>query len=142
MLNQLQCVLESSIVPKQRGETVNEREQPKPQQPKPRVKKPTDEQHKDKLKIDLNVNEASGSKGKEKLLDDDKIKEELFGGEKQTKKSRDKVLDDLLTLRQELEAKEAEEEVSKVILATRQTLFPLWTLERIQREEIDDLSVH
>lgn len=54
----------------------------------------------------------------------------------------DKVLDDLQALNQELEAKEAEEEVAKVTLATRHTLFPLWTLERIKKEAIDESSTY
>lgn len=81
ILNQLQGVSESSVVPKQGREVVKEKEQPKPQEskrqepkpqePKPQVKKPTVEQHENKPKIDLNVNEASGSKGNEKLINDD-----------------------------------------------------------------------
>ncbi|CAH1428187.1 unnamed protein product [Lactuca virosa] len=88
MLNQLQGVSESSAIPKQGGEDVKEKAQPKPQ-----VMKPTDEQHEDKPKIDAKVNEASGSIGKEKLLDDDdKVEEELSEGEKLIRKKLGKVV--------------------------------------------------
>ncbi|CAI9303575.1 unnamed protein product [Lactuca saligna] len=88
--------------------------------------------------IDPKVNEASGSKGKEKIIDDDEEKEEvLLDGEKLIRKNLDKVLDDLLILCKELEAKEAEARVVKVTLANQMSLFPPWTLERIQKEAIE-----
>lgn len=82
------------------------------------------------------------SKGKEKSIDDDEEEELLLEGEKLVRKKRDKVLDDLLILRKELEAKEAKARVAKVTLATQMSLFPPWTLERIQKEAIDHPNVH
>lgn len=98
-----------------KGEHVKDNEQPKYQdkkkptdkQPKPQNKKPSSEPHEEKPRITTKVNEALGSKGKEKLIDDEEEEELLSGGEKLVRKNRDKVLDDLLILRKELEAKEA-----------------------------------
>ncbi|CAI9283106.1 unnamed protein product [Lactuca saligna] len=56
-------------------------------------------------------------------------------GEKKLKRKNN------LSLR-ELEAKEAEDRVLNVTLATQMSVIPPWTLERIQKEEIDDPSVY
>ncbi|CAI9272811.1 unnamed protein product [Lactuca saligna] len=92
---------------------------------------------------DQKDNKASGSKGKEKVIDDDEEEEEgLSKGEKLIRKKCNMELDNLLNLRQELEAKEAEAEIAKVTLATQKSLFPPWTLERIQKEAGDDPTTH
>ena len=52
-----------------KGKKVNEKEERKPQD-----KKSTDEHHEEKPKIDPKVNEASGFKGKEKIIEYDEEK--------------------------------------------------------------------
>lgn len=47
-----------------------------------------------------------------------------------------------MNLWKELEAKEQETRISMITHETQMSLFPPWSLERIQKEAIDDLSVH
>ncbi|CAI9276534.1 unnamed protein product [Lactuca saligna] len=63
-------------------------------------------------------------------------------GKKIARKKGDKEIHNLLNLRQELEANDADAEIVKVTLATQKSLFPLWTLERIQKEAVDEPSTH
>ncbi|CAI9290477.1 unnamed protein product [Lactuca saligna] len=91
-------------------------------------------------------NEASASsKGKEKVLDEEEEQQqqqELLEGEKLLRKKRNRELNDLLRIRKELEDQEKEAKISKVTLETQKLLFPPWTMDRIQREAIDDPSIH
>ncbi|CAI9276088.1 unnamed protein product [Lactuca saligna] len=84
---------------------------------------------------DQKGNEASASnKGKEKLIDDEEEEEGLSKSEKLMRKKRDKELDDLLNLRKKLEAQEAEEKIEQIMLETQKSLFPPWSICRIQKE--------
>ncbi|CAI9279636.1 unnamed protein product [Lactuca saligna] len=88
----------------------------------PQAKQSTGEQEQaQKLKAnDQKGNEASTSKkGKEKLVDDnEEEEEELSESEKLVRKKRDKEHDVLLKIRKELEAQEAEDKITKVMLAS------------------------
>ncbi|CAI9300283.1 unnamed protein product [Lactuca saligna] len=67
---------------------------------------------------DLKGNEASGSKGKGKLIDDEEDE-----GEKLKRKSHDKDLDEYLRITREVDARDAQ-----VTLETQKILFPHWTV--------------
>ncbi|CAI9286669.1 unnamed protein product [Lactuca saligna] len=115
MLNQLEGVLGSDALPKQGGDKLDKdeirMEEPQPNQP-------TNEQHEENLKIDAQKE-----------------------GEKLVRKKHDMELDNLLHHHKELEAKEVEARVAKVTLETQKTIFPLWKIEKIQKEAIDGLSI-
>ncbi|CAI9272119.1 unnamed protein product [Lactuca saligna] len=97
----------------------------------------------DTLKTNPKVNEASGSKGKERIIDDDEEEEVLSDGEELVRKKRDKELDDILILHKELEGKEVEARVAKGYSRNKNVVFfPLWSLKRIQKEAINDPSIH
>lgn len=69
-------------------------------------------------RTDPKGNEASGSRGKGKVFDDEEEKEKLFDGEKLDSKKRDKEFNDLLRVRKELKDQEREAKIAKVTLAT------------------------
>lgn len=50
----------------------------------------------------------------------------------------DKQLDELNALRRKLDVEEAKARNSEVILENKKALFPAWTLERVQKEAIDE----
>lgn len=76
------------------------------------------------------------------MLDDEEEEEELSEGEKLIRKKHDIELDDLLRVHKELEDREMEAKIAKVTLETQKSHFPPWTMERIQKEAIDDLTTH
>lgn len=58
------------------------------------------------------------------------------------RKKCDKELDDLLNLRKDLEAQEAEAKKVKLMLETQKSLFPPWSMERMQKEANDDANIY
>lgn len=138
LLNQLQGVLGSDTILKQRGEEGKDQEKSKPQ-----VKKLTDEQHEEKPKIDQKVNEASRSgKEKEKFINDKEEEEMLSEGEKLIRKKRDNELNEIERVRKQLKAKERGEMAAKVTLQTQEYFFSPWTMERILNEAVDNPRMH
>ncbi|CAI9302449.1 unnamed protein product [Lactuca saligna] len=88
-------------------------------------------------------NEASGF-GKGKVVSKEDIEENVVMTEleKEARERRDKELDELDALRQKVDAKEADIKNTKPILENQKSLFPAWSLERIQKEAIDDLNLY
>lgn len=76
------------------------------------------------------------------VVDVEDEEEKLSESEKIIRKKRDYELDNLLRVHKELEDQEKEAEIGKVTLATQSTLFPLWSIQRIQKEVVDDPSTH
>lgn len=68
------------------------------------------------------------------------MQEELPEEEKLVQKKRDKELDDVMELKKESESNKVEERVVNVTLETQKSLFPPWTIKRIQKEAIDEPS--
>lgn len=89
---------------------------------------------------DLKGNEASGSKGKEKVIDDD-VEEEDDEGAKIKRKSRDTEIDENLRISKEPEAREKESREAQVTLETQKLLFPSWSMERILNEVVNNPNV-
>ncbi|CAI9294499.1 unnamed protein product [Lactuca saligna] len=58
------------------------------------------------------------------------------------RKKRNRELDDLLHIRKELEDQVKEAKIAKVTLEIQKSLFPPWTIERIQRETVDYLNIN
>lgn len=112
----------------------------------PEAKQTTGEQEQEQKpkENDQKGNEASASnKGKEKLFDKEEEEEEdLSESEKLVRKKRDKELDDLLKICKELEAEEAETKIAKMMLETQKSLFPSWSIQRIQKEAINNPIVY
>lgn len=80
MLNRIEGVLEAGSFLKQRGEA----KKPYTEEPKKRVHDSGEHELKPKLN-DPKDNEALGSKGKEKLIDEDEEEEDLSEGDKLTR---------------------------------------------------------
>ena len=55
---------------------------------------------------------------------------------------RDKELDDLQALRKKLETEEAKGKNVKLMLETQKSLFPPWSIERIQKKAIDNPNIY
>ncbi|CAI9260957.1 unnamed protein product [Lactuca saligna] len=64
------------------------------------------------------------------------------GDAEKSREKRDKVLDELNALGKKLDAEEAEVKISKLILENQKTLYPTWTLERIEKESLDDPNLY
>lgn len=115
------------------------------QQSKKETSKPTDTTMKPtinpKSKNEPNVNVASGSKGKEKLINersiDDSEEEEPNEHELKRRKAREAQIDEHNRIVREVEEKEKAEREAQVTLETRKLLFTFQTLERIMSEDID-----
>ncbi|CAI9300394.1 unnamed protein product [Lactuca saligna] len=74
--------------------------------------------------------------------EEEEEEEELYEGEKLVRKKHDKELDSLLHLCQELEDKEKKANIAKLTLETQKSLFPTWTMDRIQKQAIDALNIY
>ncbi|CAI9271277.1 unnamed protein product [Lactuca saligna] len=92
---------------------------------------------------DLKGNEASGSKGKGKLVEsNDEKEEDLSEVLKLKRKKRDQELDEAQHVAKEAEATKKEACDAQVTLKTQKSLFPPWSMERILNEAIDNRSVY
>lgn len=142
LVNQLECVLGCRVIPKTGREQFI---QEKIQKEQPQLKPKSNEQHEQKPKVDQNGNEASGSKGKENIVDDfeeEEEEEEISEGEKLIRKNQDKELDEIMRVIKEEEAKEREPHEAKATLESQKTLFLPWSMERILNEAVNNLSTH
>lgn len=134
MLNQIECVLGSEAFPKQGGET--------DQQSNPKPKTETDQQPKPNTETGQKGNEASAlKKGKRKVIDEEE-EEQLSKPEKQVRKKRDKELHDLHAIRKKLKVDEVEVKNAKIMVETLKSLFRRWSMNKIQKEAIDKLSIY
>ncbi|CAI9278050.1 unnamed protein product [Lactuca saligna] len=133
MLNEIECVSGSGALTKQGGKGKGETQAKQTAGEQEQEQKPKAN--------DQNGNEASASnKGKEKLVD--KEEEEFSETENLIRKKRDKELNNLLKICKELEAQEAEAKIAKVMLENLKSLFPSWSIKRIQKEAINNPSVY
>ncbi|CAI9291656.1 unnamed protein product [Lactuca saligna] len=86
--------------------------------------------------------ELLASKGKEKLVDDEDEEEEEYENEKLTRKSRDAKIDENLRVTREDKERENAVHEAEETLKTEKTLFPLWSMEHILSEAIDNPRVY
>lgn len=99
------------------------------------------DEHKQKPKLhDPRDNEASWSKGKEKLVNDDEEEEEDENA-KLKRKYCDAKIDENLRIAKEAKAREKEARKAQDTLKTQKSLFPSWSIEWILNEAIDNPSV-
>ncbi|CAH1451764.1 unnamed protein product [Lactuca virosa] len=121
LMNHIKGVSESGSLPKQGGEA----KKPSTEELNKLAANSGEYEHKTQLKSqDPKGNEASGSKGKGKLIDDDEEEEELSEGAKLKRKKRDKELDEAQWVAKESEALEREAREAQVTLKTQKALFP------------------
>lgn len=79
-------------------------------------------------------------KGKVNIVTEEVIElnPEMTKKEKIENEKRDKELDELISLKAKLDAEDVELKNTKQILESKKTLFPEWTLDRMQNEAIND----
>ncbi|CAI9285353.1 unnamed protein product [Lactuca saligna] len=85
-------------------------------------------------------NVASGSRGKEKVIEDEE--EEEDENEKLKHKACDVILDENMRIAREAEENEKAEREAQTTLAGKKLLFPPWSLEPISNEALDNLRLH
>ncbi|CAI9299173.1 unnamed protein product [Lactuca saligna] len=127
MLNRLEGVPESSSIPKQGGEEV---QQSNKEKPKPSVK-PT-----------VKPKSKNEQKGKEKLINEEPIidnseDEELDEHELKRRRDHEAQIDEHQRIVCEAKGKEKVERKAQVTLQRRKLLFLVWNLKRILSEPMD-----
>ncbi|CAI9260970.1 unnamed protein product [Lactuca saligna] len=130
MFYMLEGVSESGTLPKQRGDNVKQStKEPQKVVETSDAKKPKGFDPKD--------NVASGSKGKEKVIDDDDDEHA-----KLERKAHDAVLEENLRIAREVEACKKQLCDAQIALQDKKVLFPTWSMEIILTESVDNPSIH
>ncbi|CAI9287310.1 unnamed protein product [Lactuca saligna] len=137
ILNRLEGVSEFSILPKQGGEHTKDQSAKEPQ----KTVGISGETEMLKTMNKLKGREALDSKGKGKLIDDSD-EEGPDEHELKRRKSREAEIDENNQIVREAKEKARVEHEAQLTLESRKLLFPLWNLERILNEMVDNPNIH
>ena len=90
---------------------------------------------------ELKFNAASSSRGKENIIDDNE-EDEPDEHESKQRKAREAEIDETNHIVREAEEKARLAREAKDTLKSQKTIFPLWTIERILKEAIENPDVY